>query len=548
MKNNNYMSISPKNPKDEAVAPATFPESISESDSNDEPEIFRESSWEDPAEMEKLLKKNRLHVNVTDSNGCTALHYAQNPKIVKLLLDAKASVRKKNPQGFTPLNYILTMVVDGIDDEDDVLSIVSTLVGENAEINTFDKSGNTPLHSVASDGSYPRLVELLLKYKANLNAQNKKGETPLHRAVARESWQSESYPDKHREIIQKLLTAKASITVRDHKGRTAIEAAPLANMGLLHTLVATAQQPPTKLVVLDEKMAMTEDASGNVALHYVSSASEVTALLDKKSAINHRNHEWQTPLNYLICSEPTPTRNKIISSLIANKADINIADSFGHTPLHNAVFFGYTNLVTKLIKANANLNAVDHLGQTALRIAGHNISKYITDPSSSKIALHIFHKLIKAGAKDYIDRADLGRESGIRAAADTYQIATKSLTKPDAKKKSISTAQKEKRLQKKLASSLMLAPINKQKFTGLPPAQMERLSKPRDLSTLSSLTVPTPSTTVADISTPQNPATFFSTLQQSNSTKRQREEPATLIPTEDHGRGKTPAIRGVGES
>ena len=58
-----------------------------------------------------------------------------------------------------------------------------------------------------------------------------------------------------------------------------------------------------------------------------------------------------------------------ISTLIANRADINAADKGGFTPLHVAARAGNTDVVELLIAKGANVNAKDKHGATALYIA-----------------------------------------------------------------------------------------------------------------------------------------------------------------------------------
>ena len=62
---------------------------------------------------------------------------------------------------------------------------------------------------------------------------------------------------------------------------------------------------------------------------------------------------------------------EITTTLIEEgKADVNIKDQYGITPLHYASYFGYSDLLKILIKTGAKVNARDENGNTPLHIVG----------------------------------------------------------------------------------------------------------------------------------------------------------------------------------
>jgi ankyrin repeat protein len=62
------------------------------------------------------------------------------------------------------------------------MDIIKFLLDNGADIDAFDKSGNTPLCGAVAAGR-PGAVELLLNRGAEINAPNKKGFTPVMLAV-----------------------------------------------------------------------------------------------------------------------------------------------------------------------------------------------------------------------------------------------------------------------------------------------------------------------------------------------------------------------------
>ena len=119
-------------------------------------------------EMVKLLlenaisKKNTIHLNSFDCNGCRPIYYAikgNHIDIVRQLIDLE-------------------------------------IVEVNCIIND---EGNTSLHFACQIGEL-EMVQLLLEKKANINAVNDYGDTPLHVAV---------YKD-HKNIVKLLISEKSA--------------------------------------------------------------------------------------------------------------------------------------------------------------------------------------------------------------------------------------------------------------------------------------------------------------------------------------------------
>ena len=60
---------------------------------------------------------------------------------------------------------------------------------------------------------------------------------------------------------------------------------------------------------------------------------------------------------------------QVLRLLIENKADINVFNQFGSSPLHMAVFYNHEECVSILLKSKALLNEKNDFGMTPLMLA-----------------------------------------------------------------------------------------------------------------------------------------------------------------------------------
>jgi ankyrin repeat protein len=88
-------------------------------------------------------------------------------------------------------------------------------------------------------------------------------------------------------------------------------------------------------------------------------------LLSHKADVNIRDLAGWTPLH-----EAAGTHHKdIVELLLVYDTDINIATSHGWTPLHAAAGSGDKSIVDLLLANNANVNARSNTGVTPLQLA-----------------------------------------------------------------------------------------------------------------------------------------------------------------------------------
>ena len=151
----------------------------------------------DKAAVQALLQQ-RIDVNVPESDGTTALHWAvrsDDADLVDRLLRAGANVKAANRYGITPL-YLACVNGNA--------AMIEKLLKAGADPNTVSTEGETALMTAAHTGSVDA-VKVLLAHGADVNArENWHGETALMWAVSQ----------KHAAVARELIAKGADVNAR----------------------------------------------------------------------------------------------------------------------------------------------------------------------------------------------------------------------------------------------------------------------------------------------------------------------------------------------
>ena len=180
--------------------------------------------------------------------------------------------------------------------------VVAKLIAANANVNQAENDGVTPL-LIACQKGHTEIVTKLIAANADVNQANNNGATPLYVACQ----------NGRAEVVTKLIAANADVNQADNDGVT--------------PLYIACQNGHTEIV------AKLIAANANV-----DQANE-----QRRHAAVHRLPEG-------------PHRGR--HELLAANADVNQATNDGATPLYAACQKGHTEVVTKLLAANACREAV----------------------------------------------------------------------------------------------------------------------------------------------------------------------------------------------
>ena len=124
----------------------------------------------------ELLLKHGADVHAVNKHGQTALHLAaarSKLQNVELLLKAGAKIETKDKYKHTPLHYAVT----SRNVQNDIT--VRFLLDNKADVHARLPNGDTPLHVACKKPRLTIICKELLEKGANLDAKNSAGETPL---------------------------------------------------------------------------------------------------------------------------------------------------------------------------------------------------------------------------------------------------------------------------------------------------------------------------------------------------------------------------------
>ena len=344
--------------------------------------------------------------NIADRNGNTPMHIAalsNSAEVIDTLVEAKAHQDMRNAEGRTPLSLA---------DESQAHEVVARLEKAGAVRDNLDSIAKTgislpdleqadrlsdasPLHIVAAAGDLNK-VDHLLNHGANPNELDANHRTPLHEAVDAGSLktvdrllQADANPDRqdaylghsalHRAvqaqsqpIAERLLKSGANPNLPDVEGDTPLHAALKdtlhkdKQLAVVNTLIAHGA---------DRNFA--DRGTGSTPLHLAVSGDNFKALgrlIEEKADPNVPDISGHTPLHLAASRSSAMTQQLLVAGAVP---DVNNAQ--GHTPLHAAALSAHTDSAERLLDAGADPNSRTEHQQTPMHFAAHSKSPETVD-------------------------------------------------------------------------------------------------------------------------------------------------------------------------
>uniref|UniRef100_A0A8C5VK70 Ankyrin repeat domain 52 n=1 Tax=Microcebus murinus TaxID=30608 RepID=A0A8C5VK70_MICMU len=300
----------------------------------------------------KTLAETLVNLDVRDHKGRTALFLATergSTECVEVLTAHGASALiKERKRKWTPLH---AAAASG--HTDSLHLLIDS--GERADItDVMDAYGQTPLMLAIMNG-HVDCVHLLLEKGSTADAADLRGRTALHRGAVTGC----------EDCLAALLDHDAFVLCRDFKGRTPIHlASACGHTAVLRTLLQAA--------LSTDPLDAGVDYSGYSPMHWASYTGheDCLELLLEHSPFSYLEGNPFTPLHCAVINNQDSTTEMLLGALGAKI--VNSRDAKGRTPLHAAAFADNVSGLRMLLQHQAEVNATDHTGRTALMTAAEN--------------------------------------------------------------------------------------------------------------------------------------------------------------------------------
>lgn len=284
------------------------------------------------AAMRFFLRQPDLDVNMTDSQGNTALYLSEDINVVGLLLEKGLDANIQNVDGNTALHCALEQRCEELAQ----LLLTST----NLDGDMANKKGEKFIHIAAAKwdiATFKTLAATPLNRNINMPAGN--GETVLHVAARMGNI----------DVVEYLLsTSRIAVNAQDEKGRTALHlACEKGHVDVVKDLISAPliyvntrderRQTPLHLACQRGHLDVVRVLLGNV--HIDAEPGDV--------------HGW-TPLHFATCSE-SASGEPIVCELLRARIDVNRqVPVSGATALHFASLGGHFKMVLDLLEHAAD--------------------------------------------------------------------------------------------------------------------------------------------------------------------------------------------------
>ncbi|WP_418114925.1 ankyrin repeat domain-containing protein [Vibrio scophthalmi] len=345
--------------------------------------------------------------NVTDYLHVTPLIYAaieDQSLIIEQLIKAEANVDAATHSGVTAL---IAAAKNGS------IHAAQQLIAANAKPDLIDDNAMTAL-MYAAKNNHADIVDELIKAKANLDLADERGFTALMMA----SWEGNA------AMVEKLLAENATVDIQSSNGYNAQTALIFASdKGHTETVKQLLKANPRTYI---------RDNFGKSPLDYAkeNGHDEIVILLeqyqppaysvlpkDKALCQQTFSQQQQQPLFYAIDHDCAEAVNKLVSE----GANLNAINGYGYTPLMVAAIQRNPVIAQLLIKANADVNAIEpEYARTALIFA------------SSRGSLEVVNLLLEAGVDDINAKGKWGDSALIEAIFDDHVAIVERLVQANA--------------------------------------------------------------------------------------------------------------------
>ena len=325
----------------------------------------------------EILISRGADVNAKSKGGITPLHEAGSKEIVELLLAHGARIESRTDDGNTPLFG------------KEIQEVAEALIAHGADANSKNEAGNTPLHfaiitnntglakllvaggadvnvvfkdgltptSMAAENNNSAMAELFMTHGGKQTANPKDGVSELHWAAS----------NGNQQLVEQLLARATPVNAIDKHGRTPLNLAVENN----HKNIA-------RLLIARGAGVNVKSKNGMPLVHGIRDREMMALMLESGADVTLKNKDGNALLSVLIDNK------ELIELVLLQGADIDVKNESGNTALHLAARGGWNEMVKTLLAHKANANIRNDLGRTPLFEAVSFQGKMI-DPEWRKI-------------------------------------------------------------------------------------------------------------------------------------------------------------------
>gem|GEM_PF-844634 len=270
---------------------------------------------------------------------------AGNREMMKALISLGANLEQTNNEGKT----LITRAAEYGKNEE-----IDQLLSFGANIDTRDKGGRAPLHGACMFGKHDTVLHLIER-GADVKAVDSNGNNGLHHTVSYEGGS---------ETVRVLIEHGVDVNQKNSSGQV-----PWFLLRRPGHDVESGVIDNLKLVLQAGADISVRNNSGDSLLHIAADLGsvEIGKLAVQYGAdVNWVNNKGQSPLNRCVTFSFDKIKQQspeLIDFLIAQGADVNLADAQKKTPLHNAASRGDASIIQRLIDSGAQCDCKDALGK-----------------------------------------------------------------------------------------------------------------------------------------------------------------------------------------
>ncbi|XP_032749174.1 E3 ubiquitin-protein ligase MIB2 isoform X6 [Rattus rattus] len=231
------------------------------------------------------------------------------------------------------------------------VELVRLLLQARASVDLLDEEGNTALHYTAM-GNQPEATRLLLSAGCGVDVQNGTRSTALHVAVQR----------GFLEVVKILCERGCDVNLPDAHADTPLHSAISAGAGASSIVEVLTEVPGIDVTATNSQ--------GFTLLHHASLKGHVLAvrkiLARARQLVDAKKEDGFTALHLAALNNHREVAQVLIRE---GRCDVNVRNRKLQSPLHLAVQQAHLGLVPLLVDAGCSVNTEDEEGDTALHVA-----------------------------------------------------------------------------------------------------------------------------------------------------------------------------------